>query len=360
MLRDFLHLAGGYWWGTRRWHAWGLTAGLILLTVALVLLQIRLNVWTAELFDALERRSTADFLTQVWVFAAIVFGTVLTTRAHVMFKRSLQIEWRNWLTMRLMERWMDRAKQYQLALMPGRHDNPDGRIAEDARIATEWAVELAHSLLFCAATLFSFVPLLWELSGLTFIGSQPVYGHMVWLAILYTLLGAVGALILGRRLVRTTDVRQGREANFRLALVRAREGAMAIALAHSEPAVRRRLARLFSGIAVAWHRQTAVLSRLTIFSSGYATLAPVFPLLITTPRYLAGTITLGELMQTAQAFQQVNGALSWPIDKFQQIAEWRASTGRVLALAGAADGLEAAVEIMADLSHCRTDTSHER
>jgi putative ATP-binding cassette transporter len=91
-----------------------------------------------------------------------------------------------------------------------------------------------------------------------------------------------------------------------------------------------------------------VLSRLTIFSSGYITLAPVFPLLFTTPRYLAGTITLGELMQTAQAFQQVNGALSWPIDKFQQIAEWRASAIRVLALAGAAAVLEEVVEIRID------------
>ena len=283
VVHGFLRLAGGYWRGSGCWRAWSLTLGLALLTVALVLLQMRLNLWTADLFDALERRSTDRFLTQVAVFAAIVLGTVATTTAHQWVKRRLQLEWRNWLTARIIGRWMDRAKHYQVVFLPGDHDNPDGRIAEDTRIATEWAVELAHSLLYCVATLAGFVGLLWSLSGLTFIGGVPIRGHMVWLALLYAAAGSVVAFLLGRPLVRATDERQGREADFRLALVRAREGAEPIALAHAEVVARRRLARLFAGVAAAWHRQTAFLSRLTFFTSGYATLTPVFPLLFTTP-----------------------------------------------------------------------------
>jgi putative ATP-binding cassette transporter len=340
VLHGFLRLAGGYWRGPGCWRAWGLTLGLALLTVALVLLQVRLNLWTADLFDALERRSMDRFLAQVAVFAAIALGTVAATAAHQWVKRRLQLGWRGWLTARVVGRWMDRARHYQVALLPGDHDNPDGRIAEDARVATEWAVELAHSLLYCLAALAGFVGLLWSLSGLTFVGGVPVHGHMVWLALLYAAAGSAAAFLLGRPLVRATGERQGREADLRLALVRAREGAEPIALARAEPAARARLARLFAGVAAAWHRQTGSLSRLTLFTSGYATLTPVFPLLFTIPRYLAGTVTLGELMQTAQAFQQVTGALSWPIDRFQQIAEWRASAGRVLALSDAVEALE--------------------
>lgn len=343
VLYGFLHLAGGYWRGPGCWRAWGLTASLALLTVALVLMQVRLNLWTADLFDALERRSLDRFLNQITVFAVIVLGTVTATAAHLRVKRRLQLEWRNWLTARVTERWMDRARHYQVALLPGEHDNPDGRIAEDVRIATEWAVELAHSLLYCLATLASFIGLLWTLSGLAFIGDVRIHGHMVWLALLYAAVGSAGAFSLGRPLVRATDARQGREADFRLALVRAREGAEPIALAHAEAAERGRLARLFAGVAAAWRRQTTCLSRLTLFASGYGMLTPVFPLLFTTPRYLAGTITLGELMQVAQAFQQVTGALSWPIDRFQQIAEWRASAGRVLGLVDAIEALDAEV-----------------
>jgi hypothetical protein len=36
VLHGFLRLAGGYWHGPGCWRAWGLTLGLVLLTVALV------------------------------------------------------------------------------------------------------------------------------------------------------------------------------------------------------------------------------------------------------------------------------------------------------------------------------------
>lgn len=312
-----------------------------MLTLALVLLQMRLNLWVADLFDSLERRSTDRFVAQVAVFAAIVAGTVLASATHQVVKRQLQLRWRDWLTARVMAAWLDRARQYRLALAPGAHEHPDGRIAEDIRIATEWAVELAQTLLYCVATLAGFVGILWSLSGLVFIGAVPVRGHLVWLALFYAALGSAAAFTLGRRLVRATDVRQGMEAGFRVGLVCARETAEPIALACAEAAERGRLARLFAGVAAAWHRQTVFLARLTLFTSGYAVLTPVFAILFATPRFLIGTISLGELIQTGQAFQQVTNALSWPIDQFPRIAEWRASVERVLALTGALAQLEA-------------------
>jgi vitamin B12/bleomycin/antimicrobial peptide transport system ATP-binding/permease protein len=341
-LREFRRLAGGYWHGRGCWSAWGLTAGLALLAVTLVLLQIRLNLWTADLFDALERRSTDRFVTQLAVFAAIVAGTVLATTAHQVVKRRLQLGWRDWLTTRVTGAWMDRARHHRLALAPtGEHDNPDGRITEDIRIATEWAVDLAYTLLYCLATLAGFVGILWSLSGLVFVGAVPVHGHLVWLALLYATLGAAAAFALGRRLVHATNARQGVEAGFRVGLMHAREAAEPIALAGAEAAERGRLARLFAEVAAAWHRQTVFLARLSLFTAGYSVLTPVFAILFATPRYLIGTITLGELVQTGQAFQQVTNALSWPIDQFPRIAEWRASVERVLALAGALARLEA-------------------
>jgi vitamin B12/bleomycin/antimicrobial peptide transport system ATP-binding/permease protein len=340
-LREFRRLADGYWRGRGCWRAWGLTFGLAWLTLALVLLQMRLNLWVADLFDSLERRSTDRFVAQVAVFAAIVVGTVLASAAYQVVKRQLQLRWRDWLTVRVTGAWLDRARHYRLALAPGAHEHPDGRIAEDIRIATESAVELAQTLLYCIAALAGFVGILWTLSGLVFVGTVPVHGHLVWIALLYAALGSAAAFTLGRRLVRATDARQGMEAGFRVGLVCAREAAEPIALARAEAVERRRLARLFTGVAAAWNRQTAYLARLMLFTSGYAVLTPVFAILFATPRYLIGTITLGELMQTGQAFQQVTNALSWPIDQFQRIAEWRASVERVLALTEALAQVEA-------------------
>jgi len=331
--RDFLRLAGGFWHGgPERWKARALLAGLALLSAAHVLLAIRLNLWSADLFDALERRSMDRFLTQIGIFALIVGATVLAGAADIVVKRRLALAWRRWLTARVTGDWMAEARHFQVMQVGGPTDNPDGRIAEDVRIATEYALDLLQSLTYAALLLVSFVGILWSLSGRVEVLGIELPGHMVALAVLYAAAGSAVAFLLGRPLVRATDLRQTREADFRFGLVHARETSEPLALARGEARERGRLAALFATIGPAWSAQTQGLSRLMAFSSGYLALAPVFPILVATPRYIGGTLSLGGLMQTAQAFQQVTAALSWPVDNLAKIAEWRASVERVLAL----------------------------
>ena len=330
--RDFLRLAGPWWTGPERRKAIALTVLLLALGVAQVLLAIRLNLWMADFFDALERRSIDRFVQQTGILALIVLGIMTTNAAHQVTKRRIQLDWRRFLTARVTEAWMNSSRHYQIGLMPGDHDNPDGRIAEDIRIATEAAVDLAHTLFYAVMILVSFVGILWALSGDLELFGLHVPGHLVLLALFYAAGGSVIAWMLGRSLVGATDTRQTREADFRFGLVRARESAEPIALARGELAERGRLGRIFEGIPPIWGQQSRAFGRLTFFSSGYGTLAPIFPLLIATPRYIAGTLTLGAVMQSAQAFQQVTSALSWPVDSLPRIAEWRASVERVLAL----------------------------
>jgi len=348
--RDFLRLAGPWWTGPERWVAAALTALLLALGIGQVLLAIRLNLWLADFFDALERRSFDRFLHQAGILALLVLGTMAANAAHLVVKRRMQLRWRRFLTERVVGAWMDRALHYQVALMPGDHDNPDGRIAEDVRIAIESAVDLAQTLFYAVLLLVSFVGILWSLSGLVHFAGADVPGHLVMLALLYAAGGSLVAWLLGRPLVGATDARQTREADFRFGLVRARETGAPIALARGEKAERGRLARLFDRILPAWGAQTEGLGRLIFFSSGYTMLAPIFPLLVATPRYIGGALTLGEMMQSAQAFQQVAAALSWPVDNLQRIAEWRASVERVLVLAEALGQAEAEVTATAESS----------
>ncbi|WP_137127876.1 ABC transporter ATP-binding protein/permease [Roseomonas sp. HF4] len=331
--RDFLRLAGGYWrGGPERWRARALLAGLTLLSAAHVALAIRLNLWSADLFDALERRSMDRFLVQIGIFALIVGATVLAGAADIVVKRRLALSWRRWVTARVIGDWLAEARHFQVMQIGGPTDNPDGRIAEDVRIATEYALDLLQSLIYAVLLLVSFVGILWALSGRVEVFGLDLPGHMVALAVLYAAAGSAVAFLLGRPLVRATDLRQTREADFRFGLVHARETAELLALARGEARERGRLATAFATIGAAWGAQTQGLSRLMAFSSGYLALAPVFPILVATPRYIVGTLSLGGLMQTAQAFQQVTAALSWPVDNLAKIAEWRASVERVLAL----------------------------
>jgi putative ATP-binding cassette transporter len=330
--RAFMRISGPYWTGPGRWRPRLLTVALALLVVAQVALAVRLNVWSADLFDALERRSTDGTMHQIGIFGLILLGNMIVNTALLVFRRHLQFDWRRWLTKRVIGDWMEDARHYQADLIPGDHANPDGRIAEDVRIATEVAIDLASSLFYCVLLLVTFVGVLWSLSGWIEVAGLHVPGHLVLLAFVYAGLGAVVAFFLGRPLVRATDMRQTNEADFRFSLVRAHESGESIAVARGEPLERERLESVFETIAQSWRGQSLGLARLLAFSSGYVALAGVLPILVSTPRFLDGTLSLGRLMQSGQAFQQVTAALSWPIDNLALIAGWRASVERVLML----------------------------
>jgi putative ATP-binding cassette transporter len=256
------------------------------------------------------------------------------TAAHLMVKRWLQRDWRAWLTDRLVGRWLDDGRHYRLLFAPGEHDNPDQRIAEDIRIATESAIALAHSLAFSLMILAMFVDILWSVSGSIVVPGTGVRvpGFMVPLAFLYAGLGSAIGWMVGRPLVRTTNALQTAEASFRFGLSRAREHSEAIALMHGEPLERKGSARRFRQVVHDWDRQSLAYMGLVAFGTGYGGLLPVFPILVAAPQYIAGAMTLGVLMQAAQAFQRLTSALSWPVDNVGEIAHWRASANRVLSL----------------------------
>jgi putative ATP-binding cassette transporter len=78
-----------------------------------------------------------------------------------------------------------------------------------------------------------------------------------------------------------------------------------------------------------------------MWNSNFA-LASVVPLILCAPKYLGGTMTLGELMQATAAFVQVQWALNWLIDNYPRVADWMASARRVGSLLVSLDHLDAA------------------
>ena len=335
-LLRFVRLGGPYWRSAERGRALTLTAALVALTVLQAGVPVALNVWTEGLFDSLAERSLPRFTALLGVLVVIIAANVAIVTTHLRVKRRLQVGWRDWLTRAVGDDWMQAGRHYQVTFIPGEHDNPDGRIAEDARITTEYAIDLAHSLFYVALLAGSFAGILWVLSGdlAVPLGDFELHvpGHLVWVALAYSALGTSVALLLGRPLVRATDLRQTREADFRFGLVHARENALAVALVHGEADERRRFRDLFRALVAAWDRQTRALAQIFVYVSSWSVLTQVFPVLVAAPRYIAGTITLGVLMQTAQAFQQMMTALSWPVDNLAKLADWRASVERVLGL----------------------------
>ena len=321
---------------------------MVLLGVVNVSIALWLNIWNRDFFNALEKRDLSLLLELLWTLAAIVVSAGIAVAIQLHVKRRLQINWRAWLSHITVQRWLSSGRQYQLGLLAEDVDNPDGRIAEDIRVSTEYAVEFAQSILQCILQLVTFLSVLWVLSGdlpIKLGGVEFVLpGYMVWAAVAYALIGSLLTYALGRGLIPAGNARQGREADFRAGLTRARENAEGIALMRGEDDERGRLRGSLHDLRSAWHVQTRDQGNLSLLTSSLAYLAPVVPLIVALPRYLGGEIQLGGLMQTAQAFSSVQWSLSWLIDNFPRFAEWRASTDRVVHLHVALTDLEDSAE----------------
>jgi putative ATP-binding cassette transporter len=339
-LGDWWRLVLPYFRSEERWIAIGLLVGAIVLTLAAVTVNVAFSEWNRRFYDSLQNKDEAAFWTEMvnfgWIAAlAIAFGV-----ARGLVSPYLRLRWRRWLTGHYLSHWLDGRGYYRIEL-ERKVDNADQRIAEDLRLLGFYTMTLLLGLISAVATLVSFLFILWQLSGpisLSFIGLDVVIpGYMVWAALIYAFLGTWLANLVGRRLIPLNFLQQRYEANFRFGLMRVRENAEGIALYRGEPRENEVLEAKFTDVFNNAWRVLVTEMQLVFYQIGYGQLAIIFPYIVTAPRFFAGAITLGVVMQTAQAFGQVQTALSFFIDNYTNVAELRAVMDR---LKGLQDAIE--------------------
>ena len=335
LFRRFLRLAGPFFMaGDERWPARLLAAGVLLLTLLQVGIQIRINIWNRDFFDALQYHNWANFLSQMAIFAALGSISMGVAVYQVYVKQLLQLRWRRWLTSRLTAGWLEGGRHYQLNFVGEGVENPDQRIAENIRGATEMAVDFALGIVNAALTLMSFIGILWSLSGVLSIPlfgvTLDIPGYMVAAALIYAAIGSMLTYWVGRPIVPANVQHNAAEADFRFALVRLRENSESIALIGGEADEQKGLNRNFGLVMAAQLVLMRAKRRLMWMTNGYAMLGIIYPTLVASPRYFADQISLGGLMQITAAFGQVQTSLTWFVDNFPLIAEWRSHVTRLL------------------------------
>ena len=328
-----------YWISERRKQALLLLISIIALTLAMVYLNVLFNEWNRVFYNALEQKDLIIFKQQLWRFSYLAFFYILIAIYKIYLTQALQMDWRAWITQRYLHRWLDHRAFYQLEQQRDMHqtenavDNPDQRIAEDLSALTSGTLSLTLGLLSSVVTLISFFGILWSVSGpLSFLlagYSINIPGYMVWFAFLYASLGSALIWWIGKKLVGLNFEQQRFEAHFRFGLIRIREYAEPIALYQGEAQEDRQLKNRFAKIRENWQGIMSMSKKLNVASTFYAQFAIIFPFLVAAPRYFAGKITLGGLMQIASAFGRVQEALSWFIDAFTTLASWKASVNRL-------------------------------
>jgi putative ATP-binding cassette transporter len=337
-----------------------LLIGAIALTFGSVGLEVLFNEWNRRFYDALQNKDEAIFWQEIITFSwlAALYISVFVARAIV--SPYLRLRWRRWLTRHYLAHWLDGRGYYRIELQRT-VDNADQRIAEDLRFLGEYTMQLLLGILGAIATLVSFLAILWTLSGplsLAPIGLDvTIPGYMAWACLIYAIVGTYLANLTGRRLIPLNFLKQRYEANFRFSLVRVRENAEGIALYRGERREADQLNMRFADVFSNGWQVLFTQAQLVFYQSGYGQLAIVFPFLVTAPRFFAGAITLGVMMQTASAFGQVQTALSFFVDNYTTLAELRAVMDRLKGLQAATDAKpDTAIDVVTEPgSEVRTD-----
>ncbi len=329
-LNDLKVLATPYWRSEERWASGALLAVIVAMNLGLVYLNVLFNEWNNLFYNALQNKDFQAFTHQFIRFGILAAIFLVVAVYRVYLRQMLQIRWRRWLTRRYVGEWLDGRAYYRLQLAEGRTDNPDQRIADDIGSFIGQTLVLSLGMLESVVTLASFAAILWNLSGSLSVHGVVIPGYMLWVAVVYAGLGTWLTHRIGRPLIGLNFQQQRFEADFRFSLVRLRENAEGVALYGGEAEEARGLIGRFAHVVDNWWGLMRQQKRLSWFSSGYGQVAVVFPYIVAAPRYFSGAIQLGGLMQTASAFGQVQGALSWFVDAYSSLAEWKATVDRLV------------------------------
>ena len=346
LLTRFWISARGYWGKNGDRLAWLFTIGLLLLIIANVAFQYGINVWNRAIFDAIEKRDAASVYQLTAIFFPLAIGSVLLGVAQVFARMGIQRRWRAWLTNAVVSRWLTNGRYYQLNLVDGDHKNPEYRIAEDLRIATDSPVDFIAGVTSALLSAVTFIVVLWTIGGaltVTISGSAvTIPGFLVIAAVIYAAIASGSITAIGRSFVQISEDKNQAEAELRYTLTRVRENGESIALLGGEAEERDGIDRTFSNVLRQWARLAGQHMRTTLVSQGSNLIAPVVPLLLCAPKFLDGSMSLGQVMQAASAFTIVQNAFGWLVDNYPRLADWNACARRIASLMMSLDGLERA------------------
>ena len=335
-------LSAPYFRSDEKWKARGLLAAIVVLNLAAVYMLVLLNDWNRLFYDALQNKDQPVFWTQLGRFTYLAFAFIIIAVYKFYLTQLLEVRWRAWMTAHYLERWLANHAFYRLELarfsanpadVNKGADNPDQRIQEDINQFTSYTISLSMGLMNAVVTLLSFVGILWSLSGafaFTLGGSSyNIPGFMVWMALLYCVVGSVITHYIGRPQIRLNFMQQRYEADFRHHMVRVREYSESIALDKGEKVERMQLDGRFSYVLSNFLLLIKKQKNMVWFTSFFGQAAVVFPFIVAAPRFFSGAIQLGQLMQISSAFGRVQDALSWLVDNYSSLAAWRATTDRL-------------------------------
>ena len=323
-----------------RWIGLSLLIAVIGIELGQVAINVRLSYFGRDWFNAIQEKNAAEFWKQLLlVFSPLAAIGIASAILQLVLRAYLTIRWRRWMTERTISNWLDGSAHYRMQLTGSSSDNPDQRIADDINQFTTTTFALGLGLLSKATSLVSFAVILWTLSaGFTFPGTEmEVPGFLFWIALFYAALVTWLTHLIGRPLIRLYFQQQRYEADFRFSLARLREYAEQVALLGGETTEHLNLSGRFRALIGNFLNIVDCRKKVVAFTASYSQANVVLPFIFIAPYYFAGKVMLGVMTQTAGAFSNVQEALSFFIDSYANIAEYKSVVDRLTTFAASAD-----------------------
>ncbi|OBF36075.1 multidrug ABC transporter ATP-binding protein [Mycobacterium sp. ACS1612] len=357
----FWRVTGGYFTGAASLPVWITLAVLLGSVMVEVRIAVLLSYYNNDVYSALQvafqgvgahnaaQRNSGihGFWTAIVIFcilAAIHVGRIVV---DTYLTQRFIIGWRVWLTDRMMGDWLAGRAYYRARFIESAVDHPGQRIQQDIDVLTTGVgtgpnVPSYYSqsiLLFGAinsvASVASFTVILWRLSGsLMFLGIE-IPKALFWIVIAYVLTASFVAFRIGHPLIRLSFRNEQTNAAFRYALMRLRDSAEAVGFYRGEKAERDLLDKRFDAVISNYRRY--VRKTLGLIGWNYTVTETILPLpfVLQAPRLFAGTIKLGDVMQSAGAFGKIESGMSFFRNAYSQFASYNAAVIRLDGLAEA-------------------------
>lgn len=301
--------------------------------VSLNLLSVRIDIlvsnWYNAMYKALQEMDQNTFWLQMAVFGAI--ATVAVTNALLTYyvSQHFRVHWRTWLNSSMVEKWTSKQAYYKTNFLKEQLDNPDQRIQQDIQSYVSSSLDFATGLISSVVSIFAFTLILWDLSGPMQIYGLEIPHAMVFLVFVYVLLSSLVAFKIGRPLIQLNFANERLNANYRYSLIRLKEYAESIAFYRGENMEKHQLLKQFDLVIDNIWKIIKTTLKLSGFNLIISQISVVFPLVIQVARYFSNQITLGDLMQTTNAFGRVQSSLSFFRSSYDDFTAYRAVLDRL-------------------------------
>jgi putative ATP-binding cassette transporter len=334
--KEAYELIKPYWVSDQKWKAVGLLIICLAATFGFVYMTVIINEWSGHFYTSLQELNKNKFMEQVFLFFPLATAFVLFYISKNYFIALLGFTWRMWLTNKYVQDWTKKDVYYHVMNEKVHVDNPDQRISEDLSYLPSYTVGLFIAFIEEITNLIAFGIILWNLSKMVtfnFFGLDlHIPGYLIWAAFLYAAFGSGIIILIGRPLIKLSFIKEKFEANFRYSLIRLQERKDEIALYEGSFAEGKNLLEKFDDIRMNFYQIIKTKIYINLCQNFYINLANLLPIVVASPMYFAGAITLGNLIQIRMAFDKVKDSFSIIVDNFTTIASWRASILRLTEL----------------------------